>query len=931
MARYDTFTELDDVQSEDMDKGFIGFNNRLRPDQLQPGFLMESVNGRMALNGEWQTRKGITNQSNAVLQASTTLSLPFSTFNDQSTVYTSDFSGTHTILSGNVYVQGISWVGINADNSIVDGIGGKDNVLKVLPNTDASSNQKYAYSSSLAIFSNVGVNYTVTAKVYMPSSNSQFNQLGVSIQSPSESDVQDINNYTIFTPSSDSWVTITYTITNPDSFFLYFRPLNSNNFVTPTNGTDHFFLTDITVTANNTGFTFSSLGSGNLVNQKLRLTADISFSSDRDVTDPTTGETTIQYQVPSVNDEFIVKLDTSSLSGITLASGNYKLKVVDITSGDPTYEVQDVSFTSGTPGGSIKIESPSLLDTANNEVFGSCLFSNPNDDSDNYIIVATNTSALAININTPSITYTLNYPTGQTVTSDVDMIQAFNKLFIFREGETAFVKDLAGTNINTSPTLDLVSSGTFSQPISYAVTDLDYAGGIATATASSTAVSTLSVGAELKITVAGSSGYTVGDIVTVQSIPSSTTFTFITDKDDDTNKACEVQRSISQGLGFTHMPAPKYGVYHQRRLAVPFRYSVDASANSFTDRKIFDEVLFSDILDSNTYDRVFGQFRFNAGMSDFNVGMLSFAEDKLVVFNRNSIHQVSSSSDLKTSSVQLLTDEVGLIARKSVIQVGNTILFLSDNGVYGLTFVDRYNLRGTELPISQSIDKTIQKINKENAHKAVGVYFDNRYYLAVPLDSESEDATENNAILIYNFINKSWESVDSVDDPNFNYKNLIVGGKGNKKGVYVVGTSGSIHKIDDADSGTDTVISTVGGSADAKAIQSHCTTRMFTLNSIDRKKWNNFEIHAQAGQASSCDFNLSATTENIDANLDLKSASTILGSVIGADEDVSIRGRIGNQRAYGLQIKLEKTIGRPRLRSLKVCGSETKRSTSSVQ
>ena len=389
----------------------------------------------------------------------------------------------------------------------------------------------------------------------------------------------------------------------------------------------------------------------------------------------------------------------------------------------------------------------------------------------------------------------MGYPGSERVTSSVEMIQAFNKLFIFRDGQTAFVKDLAGTNINTSPTLDLVSSGTFSQPISYNVTDLDYADGIATATASTTAVSTLSVGAELKITVAGSSGYTVGDIVTVQSIPSSTTFTFITDKDNDTNKACEIQRSISQGLGFTHMPAPKYGVYHQRRLAVPFRYSVDASANSFTDRKIFDEVLFSDILDSNTYDRVFGQFRFNAGMADFNVGMLSFAEDKLVVFNRNSIHQVSSSSDLKTSSVQLLTDEVGLIARKSVIQVGNSIIFLSDNGVYGLTFVDRYNLRGTELPISQSIDPTMQRINKANAHKAVGVYFDNRYYLAVPLDSDTTEATENNAILIYNFINKAWESVDSVTDPNFNYKNLIVGGKGSKKGVYVVNKSGAIHRL----------------------------------------------------------------------------------------------------------------------------------------
>ena len=742
MARYDTFTQLDEIQSEDMDRGFIGFNNRLRPDQLQPGTLADSSNGRMAQNGEWQTRKGIENLSTPVA-GGVAPNLPFFLINDA------------------------------------------------------------------------------------------------------------------------------------------------------------------------TGYTSSSLG---ITSQKLRITVNQNLSASF-----------------SLNDEGMLFTDTDNLTGISLSKANHTVKVVSVDSSNIIFEVQDVTYSSGTPGGTIDVDSAKLDDDSLNEVYGSCLFSNPNDNSDNYIIIATNANAIAINIDNPSTTYTMDYPGSELVTSSVEMIQAFNKLFIFRDGQTAFVKDLAGTNINTSPTLDLVSSGTFSQPISYAVTDLDYAGGIATATASTTAVSSLLVGAELKITVAGSSGYTVGDIVTVQSIPSSTTFTFITDKDNDTNKACEIQRSISQGLGFTHMPAPKYGVYHQRRLAVPFRYSVDASANSFTDRKIFDEVLFSDILDSNTYDRVFGQFRFNAGMADFNVGMLSFAEDKLVVFNRNSIHQVSSSTDLKTSSVQLLTDEVGLIARNSVIQVGNSIIFLSDNGVYGLTFVDRYNLRGTELPLSQSIDPTMQRINKANAHKAVGVYFDNRYYLAVPLDSDTTEATENNAILIYNFINKAWESVDSVTDSNFEYINLIVGGKGSKKGVYVVNKSGAIHRLDATDSGNDSIISVVGGSLTSSPITSSCTTRMFTLNSIDRKKWNNFEIQAQSGLGSSCDFNLTGVTENIDATLDLKSASEILGSTISADEDVSIRGRIGNQRGYGFQLTLAKTIGRPRLRSLKVAGSETKRSTSSVQ
>ena len=854
MARYDTYTRLDDVMTEDLDRGYVGFNNRLRPDQLSSGVLADSKNGRMSLNGEWQTRKGIEN-----------LSAPVST----------------------------------------------GPVPKV-------------------------------------------------------------------------------------PFFI----LNEA-----------------------TGYTSSAVG---LTSQKLRITVTTDLSATF-----------------SLNDEGSVFIDTTSLTGITLASTNYVVKVVSVDSSNIIFEVQNETFSSGSPGGSVSIQTAKLNDNSINAVYGSCVFSNPNDDSDNYIIIAANLKAIAININTPTITYDLAYPTGQVVSGDVDMIQAFNKLYIFRDGETAFVKDLAATNINTNPTLDLVDSGEFTQPTQIVCASGEFAlienrgivhqsdgvseGSIISVvgdkTLSGDQTSGLTIGARFtvaKVYEAGSTtdiiapvtktlitggefdglykisvtanghGKQVGDPITIAGfgdtkidgkrfvaevtdvntlvfyvsqnpsitldadetlaladgfeffIDSTKTDSHVTDGESLTSTPVFTRR-VSIDLGFTHMPAPKYGVYHQRRLAVPFRYDVDDALNSFTDRKIFDEILVSDILDSDVYDQVYGQFRFNAGMADFNVGMLSFSDDKLVVFNRNSIHQVTGSGDIGNISVQLLTDEVGLIARKSISQVGNTILFLSDNGVYGLTFVDRYNLRGTEMPLSESIDGVIQRINKEHAEKAVSVYFDNRYYIAVPLDS----ATENNAVLIYNFLNKSWESVDTVEDPNFEFNNLIVGGKGDKKAVYVVNKQGGLHKLDSLDSGKDSVITSIGETNPSSfTVNGVATTRMFTLNSIDRKKWNNFELHIQSGDNNSSNGTLTATTENIDSEpaVDLtpsgdlgttygpfKDAEGVEVSGIPKNEDVSIRGRIGNKRAYGLQMTLTSTEGRPRLRSLKVAGSETKRSTSSVQ
>ena len=578
---------------------------------------------------------------------------------------------------------------------------------------------------------------------------------------------------------------------------------------------------------------------------------------------------------------------------------------------------------------------PQLNDNAVNEVYGSCIFSDPNSESESYIILAANTKAVAVKISDPSTSYDLAYPTGETVSSSVEMIQAFNKLIIFRDGDTPFEKDLSATNINTSPQLDKVTSGTYTQPIPISITDLDVASGVATATVASTA--TLKRG-DIATVTATDSTIEVGTVITVDEVTNATTFKFITNVADQTNKTATIEKPMSEGLGFTHMPAPKYGVYHQRRLAVPYRYSVSASADTYADRKIFDEILVSDILDTDTYDQIYGNFRFNAGKSDFNVGMLSFSDDKLLVFNRNSIHLVNSVENPSIASAQLLTDEVGLIARNSVIQVGNQVLFLSDNGVYGMNFIDLYNLRGNEVPLSESIQKTIDTINKAHADKAVAAYFDNKYYLAVPTGT----STVNDTLLIYNFLNKSWESIDTVNNvdlsgntfSSFEFTRLLVAGKGGDRGVYVTNTDGGIHKLEVFEDGIDRVITDIGSTTETQTrVQGSATTRMFTLGSIDRKKFNNFELHLQSGLDNSSDVSIAATTENIDSEpaLDLKNASDYVGGTIAPDEDVSVRGRIGNKRAYGLQVTLTSILGRPRFRSLKIAGAETFRSTSSVQ
>ena len=642
------------------------------------------------------------------------------------------------------------------------------------------------------------------------------------------------------------------------------------------------------------------------------------------------------------------------------------------------------------------------------QVYTSATFSDPNQDNNQFIILASNVSAVATDLQDTSTSITMAYPLGENVPPASSMLQAFNRLFIFRDGQTALENDkffspiaiasastpaasnvvtvntsadhglaigdaitIAGLTgfptgedpnggwvINTvpsstsftydlpaayqaaatytvdatstiSPGFKLVASGEYEQPSQLSASKVHIADGKATAEfVSLAAMNGTKVGDVVQIEDAGGSTFTVGtDYVISSRDETAFELEFYVQEPDASNVTGVIfQRHVSVGLGFTHMPAPEYAAYHQRRLVMPFKYSVDDAEDSFTYRAILDEVIISDILDSDTYDQVYAQYRFNAGTADFNVGLHSFSDDKLLVFNRNSIHLVSGAG--LDATVQLITNEVGCVARNSIIQVGNNVLFLSDNGVYGANFQDLYNLRGNEVPLSSPIDPVIKRINRAVWDKSVGVYFDNRYYLAVPLDGSQV----NNAILIFNFINKQWESIDTTEDVNWNIANLIVAGKKAERAVYAVNTLGGLHKLDARVDAVDLLATEipVEGQEETVAhdIPASVTTRQFTLGTIDRKRWNNFELHVQSSPDNASDLSISAELENIDSTVDLGTLrARNSGTTLAPDEDVSIRGRIGNKRAYGMQVTLNNTVGRPRFRAIKVAGAEAFRST----
>lgn len=599
----------------------------------------------------------------------------------------------------------------------------------------------------------------------------------------------------------------------------------------------------------------------------------------------------------------------AGLTGTVNPNGNRTITVVDSDTFTFTIPGAAGSETYGGTG----TAGTGYLSANNNFCFGSCLYSDPKDDNAEYFILALNEKAVAISKATGAST-DIAYPATITIQDEVELIQAFDKVYIFRDGLTALEWD---GDFTGTPAFTKVANGAYTQPVYLdASSNTAIVDGVVTVSETGHG---LSVGDRIYVVDKGSSTLTEDSLgYVVATVPSANSFTFYAEVADLSSHKVVYTKRLSNGRGFTHMPAPPWGVYHQRRLIVPFYYTTTGSSGSetITDREVRDELLISDILDSDTYDQLQNVFKVTAGVADYLQWVHPFTEDQAVVFNRNSIHLISGlSGDLTNVTINEVTREAGLVAKRSVVTIANKIFFLSDNGVYAAGFGDLYNLRGAGLPLSAEIDPIIKRINAEFAHKAVAIFHDNRYRIAVPLD----DSERNNCILTYNLINEGWESVDIIEQDGWDVSNLIKSGAGGVDKLYAVNYFGGIHTIDERVDDVDRIVTYPGISAASYYIPSYCTTRQYTMDMSDRKKFNSFELHVESTSTNTSDAALSVETENMDETVSLGNLSSFFdGANVPISEDASVRGRIGNIRGYGLQLTFTPSAGRPKLRMVRI-------------
>jgi hypothetical protein len=617
----------------------------------------------------------------------------------------------------------------------------------------------------------------------------------------------------------------------------------------------------------------------------------------------------------------------ATISGLDAAvNGNFQLTYFDANRLD--YTVAGITAVSDVNG---TLSQTPVNDSAAGNVRASCLFSNPNEQSKEYVIVALDTVAKKIDLDTYAVT-TITYPASQTVDAFTDMQQCFDKVILFRDRKQALVWD------GTAAAFTVMAGGDYTQPVILDDTNNTVIlNGVATVTHA--AGHGLVEGDIVEIIAIASSpptGPVIGNQYYVASITSATVFTMYVDWPDHSGShKITYTKPQSSGGGFMHLPGAPWGTYFQRRLFVPYYYDQSGTSTvTFTDRNIRDEVAISDILDENTYDQIYNQFRISGGTADQVVAMHGFFDDTMIVLNRNSIHSISNTSgNLTETVVRELTGEVGCLARKTVLMRGNTMYFLSDNGVYGLEFLNDYNLRGMDQPLSKNIQPYIDRINASKADKAVAVYFDNRYFLAVPLDSVAgaNDAIGNNAVLVYNFLNKGWESIDTYGNNQFIITDYITASGGVRNNLYTVTSNGGLHQMEFAESIQDRLsVSNLDNTIVTPQIAASLTSRGYNFSSLERKRFTDTQIQMQNLAGETGEYSISFAAEDPDFASTIGTTSTFLGGMLTPStaneaETATIRCRIGGVRGFTGTLLLNRTQGSPKIHSIMVAGSVTNR------
>ena len=156
----------------------------------------------------------------------------------------------------------------------------------------------------------------------------------------------------------------------------------------------------------------------------------------------------------------------------------------------------------------------------------------------------------------------------------------------------------------------------------------------------------------------------------------------------------------------------------------------------------------SDILDPNVWDSS-NSIVVNGDDGDEITAIVPYYKNRIIVFKKRRIFQLDIPPDSTSATdwiVSLISNNTGCVASASAVQVSSDILFLSDNGIRSLVRSVADDFTSVGIPLSEVVKNVIQDINTSAIRLSTAIFYDNRYFLAVPTGSNDY----NDTLIVYN-------------------------------------------------------------------------------------------------------------------------------------------------------------------------------------
>ncbi len=153
---------------------------------------------------------------------------------------------------------------------------------------------------------------------------------------------------------------------------------------------------------------------------------------------------------------------------------------------------------------------------------------------------------------------------------------------------------------------------------------------------------------------------------------------------------------------------------------------------------------------STAFDRITDYYYVPVGDEK---AIVAIRDQGLVFFGSNAVYGLNPSvTPAATDKTEKIID-IGTVAGGTCVLVGDDILFLATDGVRGLfrTQLDKVQA-GASYPLSYALKDELANVSWQYVSKATAVYFDNKYFLSLPVNASSY----NNQVWIFYPATNGW-------------------------------------------------------------------------------------------------------------------------------------------------------------------------------